>query len=170
MLRPNALRRIAETLVALFLLGASVHAPGGTLIVLGGAVVVGAWAWLVGRVDPSVHRAGLAVVAVLLVGLTVLTGRLTDLAVSGPLLFAAVALAQLARSRPKAARTPSLSVSRPAPTTRLRLARRVGEAAGRTGTVVAKEVDRALPRGARRVGRFTGRLAARRSARNDRSH
>ena len=175
--RPSRVRRIAEILTALFLLGASLHAPGSTLLVLGAALLVGGWAWLIGAVGPSVHRVGLVVVAVVLVGLTVLTGRLTDLAVSGPLLFAAIVLAQLARSRPNVAgpapAQPRPTVTSPPADTSVRgrrLARRVGEAAGRTGTVVTNSVERGLPVGARRAGRLVGRMAARRSANNDRSH
>ena len=172
------MRRIAETLTALFLLGASLHAPGSTLLVLGAALLVGAWAGLIGTVGSSVHRIGLVVIALSLLGATVVAGRLTDLAVSGPLVFAAIVLAQLARRGPRPAATLVTGRAPPQPVAARRgrssggrrLARRVGEAAGRTGTVVTKEVERALPVGARRAGRLVGRMAARRSANHDRPH
>jgi len=133
--------------------------------VFGGAVIVAAWAWCLRAVGPRAHRVGLAVLAVLLAAGTVLTGRMTDLAVSGPLVLAAIALAQLAWLRP-GPRPPVTPTDPVPPTTQAAFARRTGEMTGRVQVALGNEARRAIPHGARRAGRFAARVSARRPRRD----
>jgi hypothetical protein len=165
-----------------------VHAPHHGEFLFGASVLIGGWTAINGAplaaahwIGPAVYRAGLAVLVAGMVAVGL--HYLTDVAVSGPLFLAAVALGQaaltLTRRRPPAApATEPPPVAPPPPVTEVRAAtadkpvrpgsvdvRQVGYAAGMLGNAIGKEAQRAVPAGARKAGRGAGRLLARRLSR-----
>jgi hypothetical protein len=180
----GALRQLAEYLLATILMVSALHAPKGAVLLLVAAVLVGGWTAVhdsplaaIRAVGGTLHRVGLAALAVGLAVTVVVTGHLSDLFVAGPILFVALLLLRLAvpRRRPVAGaanQAPDLGKptgtppAAPAPEARpagAPLARVTGIAAARAGNVVSAQVDRAVPAGARHAGRLVGRLTNRRS-------
>ena len=166
----DSLRQATEYLLAAVLVTSALHAPEGAALLLGAALALAGWAGVHNAplaaarlVGAGAHRAGLVVLAIAVGAVVVLSGRLGDLAVSVPALFAAAALLQLAiRRRPRSpmpSPDPTPPPSAPDP---LALARLTGIATGRAGILVSKQVDRVVPAGARQAGRLVGRLKHRR--------
>jgi hypothetical protein len=171
----RALRQGAEYALALVLVGSALHAGGGAWLFVVGAVVVGGWAAIhdapiraTPMIGTGLHRAGLVVIAISLAGAPLAIGRLSDLAVSGPAILVAILLIQLARlprRRTAPSTHPAEPVTLPSPKgpARPTAARWAGQVTARTGTVVNKQAERAVPAGARHAGRLVGRIMPRRS-------
>lgn len=126
----------------------------------------------------EVHRAGLLVIGAGIAALPFLTGHASDVVVVVSCLLAAALLVRggLTRGRgrtvPSEPRSPNRATAgqtgnelpvtsgKDLPHGALTTIRRAGRAAGRAGTVVARQADVAVPKGARAAGKVAGRLRA----------
>ena len=183
--RTVAALQIQETGAAVFLAWIAIHTPSATAVLAIAAAILLGWVAIADGplgvapvVGLEVHRFGLIVIGAGVAGLPFLTGHASDIVVVVSCLLVAALLvrAGLTRARGRDAQSELRS---PIPETSGQTAseqpvasgknpphgvhttiRRAGRAAGRAGTVVARQADVAVPRGARAAGKVAGRLRA----------
>lgn len=187
---PAARRRVAalqiqETGAAVFLAWIAIHTPSATAVLALAAAVLLGWVAIADGplgvapvVGLEVHRFGLLVLGAGIAGLPFPTGHASDVVVVVSCLLAAALLVRGGLTRageqtgPDAQRsprpeTPGQTGNEQSVTAGKNLLhgvhptiRRAGRAAGRAGTVVARQADVAVPKGARAAGKVAGRLRA----------
>lgn len=183
--RTVAALQIQEIGAAVFLAWIAIHTPSATAVLAIAAAVLLGWVAIADGplgvapvVGVEVHRVGLLVIGVGVGALPFLTRHASDVVVVVSCLLAAALLVRggltRARSRtvpdeprPPSSETPAemrneqsvISGKNPPHGVHTTI-RRAGRVAGRAGTVVARQADVAVPKGARAAGKVAGRLRA----------
>lgn len=183
--RTVAALQIQETGAAVFLAWIAIHTPSATAVLAIAAAVLLGWVAIADGplgvapvVGLEVHRFGLLVLGAGAAGLPFLTGHASDVVVVVSCLLAAALLVRGGLTRARAwpvpderrlptSETPGETGNEQSVTSGKNLPhgvhttiRRAGRAAGRAGTVVARQADVAVPKGARAAGKVAGRLRA----------
>lgn len=181
--RTVAALQIQEIGAAVFLAWVAIHTPSATADLAIAAAVLLGWAAIADGplgvaplVSLGVHRGGLIVIGAGVAGLPFLTGHASDVVVVVSCLLAAALLVRggitRARAVPNEQRAPipgtpgqtaneqPVTSGKNPPYGLHTTLRRAGRAAGRAGTVVARQADAAVPKGARAAGKVAGRLRA----------
>jgi hypothetical protein len=165
------LLQLLEYVVALGLVTSALHSPSGAGLLLVTALVVAGWALIHDApaslrklVGSRAHRVGVFLEAIGLVALPVALGRVGDLTTSGPMILAAIVLAEVGRltirvSRPRGADPASRESPAPAGDVSHGL-RELGRIVGARSEALGNEVANRLPTAAGRMGEWAGRAAA----------
>lgn len=178
--RTVAALQIQETGAAVFLAWIAIHTPSATAVLAIAAAVLLGWVAMADGplgvapvVGLEVHRFGLLVIGAGVAALPFVTGHPSDVVVVVSCLLAAALLVRggLTRSRAgprspipetpgQTANEQPVASGKNLPRGLHTTIRRAGRAAGRAGTVVARQADVAVPKGARAAGKVAGRLRA----------